>query len=158
MNGADRLLPRTRDRVALSRGATRAARTVRRIALCAALFATAVVTTATQAQLVRPTASAVGPELVFTIDVRWLGASSYRLERDVTVKVENAVKRLPGVRRVHSTAIGSRSQTSVAFDARTDASSTASAIRAQLDQIRTRLPRDASQPQIAWHREPTGER
>ncbi len=100
-----------------------------------------------------PTA-AEPPALVFTIDVRWLGSSSYRLERDVTVKIEDAVKRVPGVRKVHSTAIGSRSQTSVWFDLKTDASSTASAIRTKLDQIRMRLPRDASQPLIAWHREP----
>lgn len=98
------------------------------------------------------------PALIFTIDVRWLGSSSYRLERGVTVKIEDAVKRVPGVLKVHSTAIGSRSQTSVWFDPKTDASSTASAIRAKLDQIKMKLPRDASQPLIAWRREPAADR
>ncbi len=96
------------------------------------------------------------PALVFTIDVKWLGGSAYRMEKEVTSRIEQAVKTLPGVKQVHSTVVGSRAQTQVSFDVRTDASSTASALRARLDQIRTRLPHDASQPLIAWHREPPG--
>ena len=98
--------------------------------------------------------SSATPMLVFTIDVRQLGVSAYRLERDVTIRIEDAVKTLPGVRRVRSTAVGSRSQTLVYFDAKADASSVASAMRNRLDQIKSRLPRDASTPLIAWHREP----
>ena len=113
--------------------------------------------TASRAQTTSLTANEP-PALIFTIDVRWLGSSSYRLERDVTVRIEDAVKRVPGVLKVHSTAIGSRSQTSVFFDPKTDASSTASAIRAKLDQIKMKLPRDASQPLIAWRREPAVDR
>lgn len=121
---------------------------------CALALTASSVTTGANAQGTSSPTATEPPALVFTIDVRWLGSSSYRLERDVTVKIEDAVKRIPGVRKVHSTAIGSRSQTSVWFDVKTDASSTATAIRTKLDQIKMRLPRDASQPLIAWHREP----
>ncbi len=92
--------------------------------------------------------------LVFTIDVRWLDATPYRMTRDVTGPIERAVKTLPGVTEVHSSTTGSRSQTHVYFSAREDASKLASAIRERLDQIRTRLPRAASQPLIGWRREP----
>lgn len=92
--------------------------------------------------------------LVFTIDVRWLGATSYRIERDVTGPIERAVKTLPGVKEVHSSSTGSRAQTLVYFDAKEDASTLASAIRNRLDQIKTRLPHEASQPLIGWRREP----
>lgn len=152
----DRLASRSsrivaRDRARFARGS--ALSVARSVALwLVPLFALSF-TAEVEAQAIEP------PALVFTIDVRWTGASSsYRLERDVTVKVEDAVKRLPGVRKVRSTASGSRSQTSVFFDPKTDASSTASTIRNQLDQIKMRLPRGASPPLIAWHREPAVDR
>ena len=91
--------------------------------------------------------------LVFTIDLRWLGATAYRIERDITSPIERAVKTLPGVKDVHSTVVGSRAQTMVSFDATADASTTSAAIRNRLDQIKSRLPRTASQPLIAWQRE-----
>lgn len=93
------------------------------------------------------------PMLIFTIDIRVLGTSAYRVERDVSVPVERAVASLPGVRHVHSSAIGGRVQTQVSFDASVDASNTAKAIQTRLDQIKTHLPRTASRPLIAWHRE-----
>ncbi len=99
-------------------------------------------------------AAQVAPQLVFTIDLRWLGSTSYRIERDITSPIERAVKTLPGVKEVHSTIVGSRAQTLVSFDATADASTTSAAIRNRLDQIKTRLPRTASQPLIAWRREP----
>ena len=98
--------------------------------------------------------STVVPTLVFTVDVRWLGASSYRIEHEVTSRIEQAVRTLPGVKEVRSTVVGRRAQTQIVFDAKSDASSTASAVHSRVDQIRTRLPRDASKPLIAWHREP----
>ena len=101
-----------------------------------------------------PGAPAVAPTLVFTVSSRWLGQSPYRLERDITAKVEQALKSLPGVRQIHSSSLGGRATTEITFDARTDAATTASAIRARLDQIKTRLPRDASPPLIAWRRDP----
>jgi len=94
------------------------------------------------------------PALVFTIDVRWLGATSYRIERDVTGPIERAVKTLPGVKEVHSSSTGARAQTLVYFSAKEDASTQATAIRNRLDQIKSRLPRDASRPLIGWRREP----
>ena len=94
------------------------------------------------------------PALVFTIDVRWLAASPYRIERDVTTPIEQAVKTLSGVKSVHSSVTGSRAQTLVTFDAREDASAQATAIRNRLDQIKRRLPREASQPLIGWRRDP----
>ena len=96
----------------------------------------------------------LAPMLVFSIDVRWLGASPYRIERDVTSRIEQAVKTVPGVKSVHSTVLGSRAQTQVAFSATADASQMAGALRSRLDQIRTKLPRDASKPLISWQREP----
>ena len=102
----------------------------------------------------RPLLPAVVPTLVFTVDVRWVGASSYRIEHEVTTRIEQSVRTLPGVKAVRSTVVGSRAQTQIVFDARSDVSSTASAVRSRIDQIKTRLPRDASRPLIAWHREP----
>lgn len=150
---SSRIVARDRARFAPEPALSVARRLARWLALSVASWLALSFTTAVEAQAIEP------PALVFTIDVRWAGASSsYRLERDVTVKVEDAVKRLPGVRKVRSTASGSRSQTSVFFDTKTDASSTASTIRNQLDQIKMRLPRGASPPLIAWHREPAVDR
>lgn len=96
-----------------------------------------------------------GPSaLIFTIDVRWLAASPYRIERDVTTPIEQAVKSLPGVKSVKSSVTGSRAQTLVFFDPREDASRQAMAIRNRLDQIKRRLPHEASQPLIGWRRDP----
>ena len=102
----------------------------------------------------RRSAPLTTPMLVFTVDVKWLGATSFKMEHNVTSRIEQALKTLPGVLQIRSTTIGSRAQTQVSFAARTDPSSTATAIRSRLDQIRARLPRDASHPLIAWHREP----
>lgn len=92
--------------------------------------------------------------LIFTIDVRWLAATPYRIERDVTTPIEQAVKSLPGVKSVKSSVTGSRAQTLVFFDPREDASRQAMAIRNRLDQIKRRLPHEASQPLIGWRRDP----
>ena len=97
----------------------------------------------------------LAPMLVFSIDVRWLGASPYRIERDITSRIEQAVKTLPGVKSVHSTVLGSRAQTQVGFDASADASQIAGSLRSRLDQIKTKLPRDATKPLISWQREPS---
>ncbi len=102
----------------------------------------------------RTTLPAIAPTLVFTVDVRWMGSSPYRVEHEITSRVEQALRTLPGVREIHSTVLSGRAQTLVTFDAKEDASSLASAIRARLDQIRTRLPHDASKPLIGWRREP----
>ena len=72
----------------------------------------------------------------------------------MTGPIERAVKTLPGVKEVHSSSTGSRAQTLVYFSAKEDASTLASAIRNRLDQIKTRLPHEASQPLIGWRREP----
>ncbi len=134
-------------------------RRVRAIALTLALasatgFAMAQVPKAGEpaARPIKPMAPAT---LVFTIDVKWLGATSYRIERDVTAPIERAVKTLPGVKEVHSSSTGSRAQTLVIFDAKDDASAIATQLRNRLDQIKTRLPRGASQPLIGWRRDPT---
>jgi uncharacterized Zn-binding protein involved in type VI secretion len=97
--------------------------------------------------------------LVFTIDTRWLGATQYRMERDVTTPIERAVKTLPGVIESHANIVGSRAQVELFFPPSTDAASTAFLIRTRLDQIKYRLPRDASTPLVAWRRliaAPTG--
>ena len=102
----------------------------------------------------RPVAPVVKPQLVFTVDVRWLNSSPYRIEREITTRIEQALKTLPGVVSIRSTVLSSRAQTIISFDPKGDASSIASSIRSRLDQIKTRLPREASSPLIAWHRDP----
>ncbi len=102
----------------------------------------------------RIAAPALPSMLVFTVDVKLIGVSPYRMERDVTARIEQAVKTLPGVLLVHSTVTGSRAQTQISFDSKGDAASIATAIRSRLDQIKTRFPHGASQPLIAWRREP----
>ena len=95
--------------------------------------------------------------LVFMIDSRWPGASAYRIEHGLTTPIERVVKTIPGVLGVDSTALGPHAQTRVVFAPSTDASITASAIRARLDQIKHSLPHDASPPIVTWRRE-TAER
>ena len=103
---------------------------------------------------VRPREPIVVPTLIFTVTSRWVGATPYRLERDLTAHFEQALKTLPDVRQIRSTTLGGRAQTDITFDGTADASRVASAIRTRLDQIKTRLPRGATPPLITWRRDP----
>jgi hypothetical protein len=102
---------------------------------------------------VRGAEPAARATLVFTIDVKWLNATAYRVEREITSKIERAVRTLPDLLDMHSTASVGRGQVQLSFDAQVDAVATATAIRNRIDQIKTTLPREAGPPLIGWHRE-----
>lgn len=93
------------------------------------------------------------PTLVFTIDVKWLNATAFRIEREMTSKIQRAVKTMPDLIESHATASVGRGQVQLSFDPKVDAAATATAIRNRIDQIKTTLPREASPPLIAWRRE-----
>lgn len=91
--------------------------------------------------------------LVFTVDTRVQATSAYRIERDVTVPIERALRTVPGILDIHSTVVGARTQTRLVFAPSTDPASTESTIRLRIDQIKLRLPIGAGRPAIAWRRE-----
>lgn len=93
------------------------------------------------------------PTLIFTIDVKWPNATAFRIEREMTSKIQRAVKTLPDLIESQATASVGRGQVRLSFDPKVDAAATAAAIRNRIDQIKTSLPHGAAPPLVSWRRD-----
>lgn len=84
-----------------------------------------------------------------SVAVTMPGAAPSEIEALVTRRVEDAVGRLGGVRRMTSTVVTGSSRTVVEFSHGADAGQAASDVRDQMDQIRSELPAGAREPVVA---------
>ncbi len=95
----------------------------------------------------------VVPPVVFTIEVRWPGASAADLAARVATPIERALHTLDGLRAMHSQSEQGRTAVTVDFDTPEAPDRTAARIEQTLAALRPPLPDAASRPTVAWSRD-----
>lgn len=82
----------------------------------------------------------------FTVNVSLPGAAPSEIENQITIKVENALSGIQGVKKIKSTAQTSNSSTFVELHIGTDVSKAVDDARSAISGIRSDLPADAYEP------------
>src|SRR5512135_1843936 len=80
------------------------------------------------------------------IQVRYAGASTEAVERDVTKKIEETVNPIEGVDRIESSSVEGFSTIFIQFTLNTKILSAQSDVRSAIDRIRADLPEDIDPP------------
>ncbi|MET0179258.1 MAG: efflux RND transporter permease subunit, partial [Novosphingobium sp.] len=76
------------------------------------------------------------------------GAAPTEIETQITQRVESAVRSIPGVQSISSSATESRSQTLIEFQIGQDINESVSEVKNAVDQVRSELPEGILEPQI----------
>jgi multidrug efflux pump subunit AcrB len=83
------------------------------------------------------------------VSVGYAGTPPSQMETEVTRKVEDAISTLVGIKRIQSTIGTGSSQTIIEFEFKTEMSQAMDDVRDAVSRIRSELPLDATEPNIA---------
>lgn len=85
---------------------------------------------------------------VVTVSTSWPGADPALVESDVTEVIEREVNGIEGVRTLSSSSLDGRSEITIEFSLDRDLEEAANDVRARVDRVRARLPREVLDPSI----------
>ncbi|MCT7983029.1 efflux RND transporter permease subunit [Laspinema sp. A4] len=85
---------------------------------------------------------------IASIETIWPGADPETIENQITDKIENELKSLKGLKEISSASYDGRSRIVVEFRAEAPVNESIALLRAQVDEAKPELPRDAEQPKV----------